>query len=144
MMNSQMVEKRYCLLAMHTGLNSLVPDIKCMLPENSSNLSESCSSDFSLRGIIKVESLSYFFTVWSELLSTHTFSVLVFRDLSLNKRNIIIEVPFHSILSHCMLLLSDIIISSNIMRCLSKSSSLNSHPWALNHRPESECFHQHF
>ena len=137
MMNSQMVEERYCLLAMHTGLNSLVSDIKSMLPENSSNLSESCASDFSFRGIIKVESLSYFFTVWSELLSTQTFSVLVFRHLSLYKRNIIVEVPFHSIFSHCMFFLSDIIISPNIMRRLSKSSSLNSHPRALHHRPDS-------
>ena len=129
---------------MHTGLNGLVSNIKSMLSENSSDLSESCTSDFSLRCIIEVESLSYFFAVWSELLSTHTFPILVFRDLSLNKRYIIIEVSFHSILSHCVLLLSNVIISSNIMRCLSKSSSLNGHPWALNHRPKSECFHQHF
>ena len=137
MMNSQMVQERYCLLTMHTGLNGLVSNIKCMLSENSSNLSESCTSDFSLRCVIKIESLSYFFTVWSKLFCTHAFPILVLRNLSLHKRNIIIEVPFHSILPHCMLLLSNIIISSNIMRCLCKSSSLNCHPWALNHRPES-------
>ena len=125
-----MVEQSDGLFTLHTGLNTLVANIECMLLEpkfvhkckenveklylQGSDLSEPSFGKFSLRCVLQAKRLLNFFGIRSKLLSAETRLELIFGDSPLAERNVIIKVSFHAVFSHLSFLFANKVVWTNI------------------------------
>ena len=89
-----------------------------------SHLSESCLGDLSITCIVQAEGLFHVWAVRFQFACRKASPVLIFRNFSLDKWDLIIEMSFHSIFAHLMFFLSDHIVWANIMTWSSKMSHL--------------------